>query len=59
VGLRDGLNTEARGKIFFSAGDPTPVVQSVVRRYRPTHSEKTKDSEKACPSTKLSQRSHI
>jgi hypothetical protein len=28
--LRDGLDTEARGKSFSSTGDQTPVVQSVV-----------------------------
>jgi hypothetical protein len=31
VGLRAGLDTEARGKILASAGDRAPVVQSVVR----------------------------
>jgi len=31
VGLRAGLDTEARGKSFASAGDRTLVVQSVVR----------------------------
>jgi hypothetical protein len=33
VGLRAGLDTEARGKSFASAGDRTSVVQSVVRHY--------------------------
>jgi hypothetical protein len=33
VGPRAGLDTEARGKVFTSAGDRTPVVQSVVRYY--------------------------
>jgi hypothetical protein len=32
VGPRAGLDTEARGKIFDSAGDRIPVAQSVVRR---------------------------
>jgi hypothetical protein len=33
VGHRAGLDTEARGKSFASAGDRTVVVQSVVRHY--------------------------
>jgi hypothetical protein len=33
VGLRACLDTEARGEIFASAEDQTPVVQSVVRHY--------------------------
>jgi hypothetical protein len=34
VGARVGLDTEARGKkSFVSAGDGTPVVQSVVRHH--------------------------
>jgi hypothetical protein len=33
VGLRAGLDTEARGKTFASAGDRNPVVQSVDRYY--------------------------
>jgi hypothetical protein len=34
VGLRAGLDTEARGNMLFaSTGDRTPVVQSVVRHY--------------------------
>jgi hypothetical protein len=33
VGPRAGLDTEARGKIFESAGDQTPVVQFEVRHY--------------------------
>jgi hypothetical protein len=33
VDLRAGLDTEARGKSFASAGDRTPVVQPVVRHY--------------------------
>jgi hypothetical protein len=33
VDLRAGLDTEARGKIFASAEDQSPVVQSVVRHY--------------------------
>jgi hypothetical protein len=32
-GLRAGLDTEARGKFYASAGDRPPVVQSVVRHY--------------------------
>jgi hypothetical protein len=31
VGLRDGLDTEARGKLLFSAGDRTRVVQPVLK----------------------------
>jgi hypothetical protein len=31
VGLRVGLDTDDRGKIVVSAGDRTPVIQSVVR----------------------------
>jgi hypothetical protein len=31
--LRDGLDTEATGKIVDSAGDQTLVVQSLVRHY--------------------------
>jgi hypothetical protein len=33
VGLRAGLDTEATGNPFTSAGDRTPVVQSVVKHY--------------------------
>jgi hypothetical protein len=33
VGLKAGLETEAREKSFSSVGDLTPVVQSVVRHY--------------------------
>jgi hypothetical protein len=33
VGLRASLDTEARAKFFASAGNQTPVVQSVVRHY--------------------------
>jgi hypothetical protein len=33
VGPRAGLDTEATGKSFASAGDRNPVFQSVVRRY--------------------------
>jgi hypothetical protein len=33
VWLRSGLDTEARGKSFASAGDRIPVVQSVLRHY--------------------------
>jgi hypothetical protein len=33
VGLRAGLDTEGREKTFASAGNRTPVVQSVVRHY--------------------------
>jgi hypothetical protein len=33
VSLRAGVDPEARAKSFASAGDRTPVVQSVVRRY--------------------------
>jgi hypothetical protein len=33
VGLRAGLDTEARGKSFVPAGDRTPVVQSAVTHY--------------------------
>jgi hypothetical protein len=33
VGPRAGLDTETRGKLFATAGDQTPVVQSVVRVY--------------------------
>jgi hypothetical protein len=33
VGLRAGLDTEAKGKSFASSRDRTPVVQSVVRHY--------------------------
>jgi hypothetical protein len=33
VGLRAGLDTEAIGNIFASAGGRTPFVQSVVRFY--------------------------
>jgi hypothetical protein len=33
VGLRAGLDTEARGKILCLCRDRTPVVQSVVRHY--------------------------
>jgi hypothetical protein len=33
AGLRAGLDTEATGKSFASAGDLTPVVQFVVRHY--------------------------
>jgi hypothetical protein len=33
VGLRTGLDTEARGKIFASAGDRAPAVQSAVGHY--------------------------
>jgi hypothetical protein len=33
VGLRAGLDTEARGKSFACTGDLTPVVQSPVRHY--------------------------
>jgi hypothetical protein len=34
VGSRAGLNTEARGKFFASAGDRALIVQPVVRLYR-------------------------
>jgi hypothetical protein len=33
VGLRAGLDAEARGKTFVPSGDRTPVVQPVVRHY--------------------------
>jgi hypothetical protein len=33
VGVRAGLDTEARGRIFTSAGDRKRAVQSVVRHY--------------------------
>jgi hypothetical protein len=33
VGPRDGLGTEATEKSFASAGDRTPVIQSVVSHY--------------------------
>jgi hypothetical protein len=33
VGLRTGLDTQARGKSFVSAGDRNPVAQFVVRHY--------------------------
>jgi hypothetical protein len=33
VGLRAGMDTDARGKMFAFAGDRTPLVQSVVRHY--------------------------
>jgi hypothetical protein len=33
VGLRAGLDTEAKRKSFAPVGDRTPVVQSVVRHY--------------------------
>jgi len=33
VGPRIGLHTEVRGKPFASAGDRTPIVQSVVSIY--------------------------
>jgi hypothetical protein len=33
VDLRAGLDTDATKKYFTSAGDRTPVVQSVVRHY--------------------------
>jgi hypothetical protein len=33
VGLRDGLNTEARGKIVCLCRGPIPIAQSVDRHY--------------------------
>jgi hypothetical protein len=33
VGLRTGLDTEARGEFFNPDGDRTLIVQSVVRHY--------------------------
>jgi hypothetical protein len=39
VGLRAGLDTEVKKKSFASAGDRTPVVQSVTRHYTAIRSD--------------------